>query len=153
MQEEAKKVGDNDIKRLGLAMQLEYLGKISGTRAPSVISSWISDLDLTPQHRAVVEPYVLLTKTDLSNMAGRVSGVMKAASAGVRSPDAMFNQLKDIALKMGRDPSELNGKTAFSDAVMAEYWRDSPTGARLPPWTRRTGHRSRLTSRRNSSGI
>ena len=126
VQEEAKKVGDNDIKRLGLAMQLEYLGKISGTRAPSVISSWISDLDLTPQHRAVVEPYVLLTKTDLSNMAGRVSGVMKAASAGVRSPDAMFNQLKDIALKMGRDPSELNGKTAFSDAVMAEYLEGLP---------------------------
>lgn len=51
---------------------------------------------------------------------------MKAASAGVRSPDAMFNQLKDIALKMGRDPSELNGKTAFSDAVMAEYLEGLP---------------------------
>ena len=122
LQEEAKKVGDNDIKRLGLAMQLEYLGKLQGSRAPSVISSWISDLDLAPGHKPVVEPYVLLTKTDLSNMADRVDGVIKAAGEGLRSPETMFSQLKDIALKMGRDPSELSGrKSAFSDAVMAEY--------------------------------
>ena len=133
LQEEAKKVGDNDIKRLGLAMQLEYLGKLQG--------SWISDLDLAPGHKPVVEPYVLLTKTDLSNMADRVDGVIKAAGEGLRSPETMFSQLKDIALKMGRDPSELSGrKSAFSDAVMAEYldglpYRSEVTAMDAEDWT------------------
>lgn len=41
-EERAKQIGEE----LGYAMQLEYLGKKQGTRAPEVVTSWIADADL-----------------------------------------------------------------------------------------------------------
>ena len=41
-EERARQIGEE----LGYAMQLEYLGKKQGTRAPEVVTSWIADADL-----------------------------------------------------------------------------------------------------------
>ena len=67
-EERAKQIGEE----LGYAMQLEYLGKKQGTRAPEVVTSWIADADLDALSAgkpvSAVSVAVLLTKNQLSDL-------------------------------------------------------------------------------------
>ena len=118
-----------DTRKLGLAMQLRYLGSVTGTKAPSVFSGFMADHDLTYHQKPVCTPVVLLTKAQLSDLKDVVQGVMDAAVQGMLSADTMFAQIKSLAASLGRDPSLLTDKQSFTIAqsgLLGEYLDELP---------------------------
>ena len=64
---------------LGYAMQLEFLGRRGGTRAPEVVTSWVSDMDLVQPDTPSFQIAVLLTKNQLSDLHQRLKVILDQA--------------------------------------------------------------------------
>lgn len=109
-----KQIGSltQDTALLGHAMRLAYLGDRERTQAPPVFKAWISDRDLVKQQLPSTEVKVLLTKSELSDMAEMVGKVADAANEGMISPDDMFARLRSLAATLGNDPHQLKQKSA-----------------------------------------
>lgn len=101
-----------DTALLGHAMQLAYLGELTGATAPPVFEAWISDRDLEKQNLPTTDVRVLLTKSQLSDLSDVVKKIADAANEGLISPSNMFEQLRSVAATMGQDPNQLKQKSA-----------------------------------------
>lgn len=113
-----------DTALLGHAMRLAYLGDVTGAKAPPVFEAWISDRDLVEQNIPTTEVRVLLTKSQLSDLADVVENIVDAAKEGLISPSNMFEQLRSVAATMGQDPEQLKQKNAANLSelgLMGEY--------------------------------
>jgi serine/threonine-protein kinase PpkA len=102
---------------LGYAMQLEYLGRQKGTRAPSVIDSWITDMDLLQltknRQSPSVQVAVLLTKNQLSDLQQQLKIVIDNAERTKKTDSRDFFQgILSASAKMVRDPSRLGSAEA-----------------------------------------
>lgn len=142
----AEQNAKTDIERnmalLGKAMYMEYLGKIHGTQAPSVFKAWISDRDFIKQDVPTAEVRVLLTKSQLSDLAGVVKSIANAGNEGLIAPNEMFNQLRSVAAAMGQDPEKIKSGSSTSIAelgLLGEYldglpYRSQITGIDEETW-------------------
>jgi len=112
-----------DTALLGHAMQLAWLGERTGAAAPQVFRAWVSDRDFTQQHRPTTEVRVLLTKSQLSDLAQLVQQIADAATDGLISPTDMFQRLRAVAATMGTDPNRLTdpGLNLRQMGLMGEY--------------------------------
>ena len=104
---------------LGYAMQLEYLGRQQGTRAPSVIDSWITDMDLLQlaknRQTPTVQVAVLLTKNQLSDLQQQLKIIIDNAERTKKTDSRDFFQgILSASAKMVRDPSRLGSAEAKS---------------------------------------
>lgn len=100
---------------IGYAMQLQFAGNQNETRAPQVVSAWIADADLTQLEKnpqaapvPVVEPAVLLTKAQLSQLRKQLKTIIETAEEAFLQDSENFNfyeQLLSAAAQMSRDPS------------------------------------------------
>lgn len=117
-----------DAALIGHAMQLAYLGSVTGTQAPPFFKAWISDRDLVKQNIPTTEVRVLLTKGQLSDMSTAVKEIVEAANSSLVSPTAMFERLRSVAATMGRDPNQLRqGRSEnLSKLVLGEYLEGLP---------------------------
>lgn len=129
---------------LGHAMQLAYLGKVQGTRAPLVFEGWISDRDFADPAVATVDVRVLLTKDQLSDLHRVLKEILDAAHAGQLKPDAFFESLRSLAAQFGRDPNLASSPQATRLAdlgLLGEYLDDLPyksdlMSLQLDDWSR-----------------
>lgn len=116
---------------LGYAMQLEFLGQQKGTRAPSVVDSWIADMALAPlarqQQVPTVEVAVLLTKNQLSDLAQQLSIIIDNAER-TKKTDArdFFQGILSASTRAVRDPSAQQGKNLSQTGVLAEFLEGLP---------------------------
>lgn len=125
---------EQDTALLGYAMQLSYLGTVTGTKAPDFIEGWISDRDLVLHNKPVAEPVVLLTKLQLSDLKDLTRNILDSANRGILSPEDMFAQLRSLAVSMGRDPAGLQDGTTLkisSMGLLGEYLEGLPYRSRL----------------------
>ncbi|HLO77147.1 MAG TPA: vWA domain-containing protein [Magnetospirillum sp.] len=113
-----------DAAMLGHAMQLAYLGRVEGTRAPPLFSAWVTDRDLAKPDVATTEVRVLLTKNQLSDMQQVLQSIAKAGQAAQLSPNDFFAKMRSAAAVLGRDPNAINNPNATKLAdlgLMGEY--------------------------------
>lgn len=113
-----------DATMLGHAMQLAYLGRVEGTRAPPLFSAWVTDRDLVKPDIATTEVRVLLTKSQLSDMQQVLQSIAKAGQAAQLSPNDFFARMRSAAAVLGRDPNAINNPNAVKLAdlgLMGEY--------------------------------
>lgn len=130
--EEQTQVIESDSARLGLAMQLAYLGRVKGTKTPSFMQGWISERDVMDHNQLVCTPVVLVNRNQLSDLYTLVKGVLEAGIAGQLSSDDMFSQLQAMAAQMGRDPNMLKESQTLSDmGITAELLDDLPYKSRI----------------------
>lgn len=101
-----------DTLKLGYAMQLAYLGQKLGTKSPDFLTGWIADRDLKAHDKATCTPVVLLTKNELSSLYDVTRSILESADKGQLDSEGMFNDLRAVAVNMGRDPSQLNQNTS-----------------------------------------
>jgi hypothetical protein len=109
---------------LGHAMQLAYLGRAEGTKAPPLFSAWVTDRDLAKPDIATTEVRVLLTKNQLSDMQQVLQSIAKAGQAAQLSPNDFFARMRSAAAVLGRDPNAINNPNATKLAdlgLMGEY--------------------------------
>lgn len=103
---------------IGYAMQLQFMGDSRDVTAPQVVSAWIADCDLTALEEhpnaaplPVVEPAVLLTKAQLSQLRKQVKSIIATAEEAFLQDNENFNfyeQLISAAAQMSRDPSSFD---------------------------------------------
>lgn len=98
----------------GYAMQLQFLGNQQGSTAPQVVNAWIADADLAklaenPGNAPIlaVEPAVLLTKGQLSNLYKQLKVLLQGSENAFLNGDAdLFAQISSAAAQMSRDPQQ-----------------------------------------------
>lgn len=90
-----------------LRAKLEYLGERDAAAAPSFISGWAANRDLTDPSRATLTFSVFLTRNQVSALAQGVELLVDAFRSAGTSPDAFFDELQLIAARTARDPEQV----------------------------------------------
>lgn len=115
---------------VGRAMQLAYLGRVTGAEAPSVFQAWLSDRDYVSPEKATTEVRVLLSKNQLSDLAQAVSAILDAGEKSQATSTAdFFDLIRSAAAHMARDPEALKNPDASRLAdlgLLGEYLDDLP---------------------------
>jgi serine/threonine-protein kinase PpkA len=94
---------------LGYAMQLEFLGRRGGAKAPEVVTSWVSDMDLSQPDRPSFQVTVLLTKNQLSDLHQRLKVILDQAQRTKRTGARdFFQSILSAAAQTSRDPSQFS---------------------------------------------
>ena len=106
-------------------MRLAYLGRIQGTRAPDVFRAWASDRDTRDPTLAALDVRVLLTKNQLSDLAGALKTILDKGEQSRLSPQDFFGQLRSAAAATARDPSQVRNIGNLGD-LLGEYLQDLP---------------------------
>ena len=120
----------------GYAMQLEFLGKSRRTAAPNVVRAWIADADLellaeNPDVPVMaVEPAVLLTKNQLSDLTAQLKLIIDEATRSQRLGGTdFFQSLVSMAAQLTRDPSRFShapGQNLAQTGVLGEFLEGLP---------------------------
>ncbi len=111
-EDEARRIAEST----GYAMQLQFLGNKAKATAPEVVNAWIADADLqklaeNPGNAPVlaVEPAVLLTKGQLSNLYKQLKLLLAGSEQAFLNGDAdLFGQIASAAAQMSRDPGQFS---------------------------------------------
>ena len=104
---------DTETELLGQAMRLAYLGRAQGTTAPPLFRAWLSDRDYAKLERPTTEVRVLLTKSQLSDLAQIVGTILDAGEKSQATSTAdFFDLIRSAAAQIARDPAALNNPSA-----------------------------------------
>jgi hypothetical protein len=124
---------------VGRAMQLAFLGRRQGTRAPDVFRAWTADRDFDDPRRASLEVRVLLTKNQLSDLRDVLATILDLGRQYRLNPQEFFGQLQSAVANLSRDPNRL-GRAEFSNLgdVLGEYLQDLPYTSRILELDERT---------------
>ena len=112
---------------LGYAMQLEYLGRARENQAPSVVNSWIADMDLKRlakhEQNPSVEVAVLLTKNQLNDLSAQLKAIIDNAERTKKTDSRDFFQgILSASTRMARDPNlPTQGKNLAELGVLSEF--------------------------------
>ncbi len=115
---------------LGYAMQLQFLGRQDSTRAPAVVSAWVSDMDLVQPDRPAFQVTVLLTKNQLSDLYQQLRIILENAQRTKRTGARdFFQSILSAAAQLSRDPIQFSrqpGKNLGQLGVLSEFLDDLP---------------------------
>ena len=132
-EEEARRIAEST----GYAMQLQFLGNRQGATAPQVVRAWIADADLEKLEKdpnaapiLAVEPAVLLTKSQLSNLYRQLKLILQASEeAFLNGNTDLFSQIRSAAAQMTRDPGQFAldpGRNLVENGLLDEVLSDLP---------------------------
>lgn len=121
----------------GYAMQLRFLGNQAKSTAPQVVNAWIADADLeklaqNPEDAPVlaVEPAVLLTKSQLSNLYKQLKLLLAGSEKAFLNGDSdLFAQIASAAAQMSRDPNQFSlhpDRNLVENGLLDEVLLDLP---------------------------
>jgi len=119
---------------LGYAMQLAYLGRQQGVRAPELIDAWAIVRDLEHPTSKSLEVRVLLTKNQLSDLQSALKEIVQVGIATETSRSQFFDQLRSAAATLSRDPTKVGhaGSTNLKEmGLLGEYLDDLPYRSRV----------------------
>ena len=115
---------------LGYAMQLEFLGRRGGVGPPEVVTSWVSDKDLSQLERPSFQVAIVLSKNQLSDLHQRLKMILDEAQRTKRTGARdFFEGILSAAAQISRDaaqfrvkPNQKLGQLGF----LAEFLDDLP---------------------------
>jgi serine/threonine-protein kinase PpkA len=111
---------------VGRAMQLAYLGRETGSRAPRLINAWVSDRDLLEPTQKTLEVRALVTKNQLSNLQETLEAILAAGERTTMSAKDFFAQLRGAAAALARDPDKVSSLEVrrLADVGLVGEWLD-----------------------------
>ncbi|MDR1777820.1 MAG: VWA domain-containing protein [Desulfovibrio sp.] len=127
----------------GYAIQLQFFGDRKGSRAPSVVRAWVADADLgklsrDPQAQPVIaiQPAVLVTKTQLSQLRAQLKAIFESAQQSFLKDVSQnfFQNILSAAAQMTRDPQAFTqnpGKNLAQSGVLGEFLDGLPYRSRI----------------------
>lgn len=113
--------------RVGLAMQLEYVGARRGEAAPDFYRAWTTDVAPEDPRRQALDVRILLTRNQLSSLAGALRPIVdEADSPSARTdPMAFFRRVQELAARANNDTRQISSGTPLG-ALLGEYLDDLP---------------------------
>lgn len=111
---------------VGRAMQLAYLGRETGSRAPRLINAWVSDRDLLEPTQKTLEVRALVSKNQLSNLQETLEAILAAGERTTMSAKDFFAQLRGAAAALARDPDKVSSLEVrrLADVGLVGEWLD-----------------------------
>ena len=111
---------------VGRAMQLAYLGRETGSRAPRLIEAWVADRDLLDPSQKTLEVRVMISKNQLSNLQETLQAIFAAGEKTKLSTKDFFDQLRGAAAALARDPDKVNQADVkrLGDLGLVGAWLD-----------------------------
>lgn len=111
-EDEARRIAEST----GYAMQLQFFGNRAAVEAPEVVRAWIADADMAKLASGngeapvlAVEPAVLLTKGQLSNLYRQIKLVLSASEQAFLNGDAdLFDHILSASAQLSRDPGQFS---------------------------------------------
>lgn len=126
---------------VGTAMRLSYLGRARQQAAPDVVRSFVLDQELNPAdprpERRPLDVRVLLTRNQLSDLAGTLRGIIQAQAAARLAPDTFFERVRGAMAATIRDPRRMAEFQRLSGAF-GEYLQDLPYESQIMSITQET---------------
>ena len=94
---------------LGYALQLDFLGRKGTARVPRVVTSWVSDMDITRPDIPTFEVAILLSKNQLSDLHHRLKIILDNAQRTKRTGARdFFQSILSAAAQTSRDPTRFS---------------------------------------------
>ncbi|MBX3489987.1 hypothetical protein [Parvibaculum sp.] len=116
----------------GRAMQLAYLGREAGTRAPSFFEAWAADRDIENPALATFDVRVLLSRNQLSDLTLALRTILETAERTRMTPRDFFSQLQTAAALLSRTPDQVGAvKRLAQIGIIGEYLEDLPYRSRI----------------------
>jgi len=109
----AARIGQTLVNELFRA-QLEYLGTVAGTPAPSFFRAWASDRDLVNPALPALRVRVFLTRNQLNDLGASLSNIVSEAKRGSLSPQTFFDNLQRLSAITSSDPRRQGAYGPFS---------------------------------------
>ncbi|MCB9946522.1 MAG: VWA domain-containing protein [Rhodospirillaceae bacterium] len=134
--EQATTQAETELERqaqlVGRAMQLAYLGRVTGSRAPDVFQAWTADSDFDDPRRRALEVRVLLSKRQLSDLAQVLRLILEAGRSGETTADQFFGRLRSAVTQAAVDPN-LVAQTQFESLgeLVGQYIAGLPYQSQL----------------------
>jgi len=114
---------------VGTAMRLSYLGRTRQQAAPDVVRSFVLDQEPNPAEprpeRRPLDVRVLLTRNQLSDLAGTLRGIVQSVAAARLSPETFFDRVRGATAATMRDPRRMAEFQRLSGAF-GDYLQDLP---------------------------
>ncbi len=94
---------------LGYALQLDFLGRKGAGQVPRVVTSWVSDMDITRPDIPTFEVTILLSKNQLSDLHQRLKIILDNAQRTKRTGARdFFQSILSAAAQTSRDPTRFS---------------------------------------------
>jgi hypothetical protein len=121
---------------VGMAMRLSYLGRVRQEGVPDVVRSFALDEDPADPHpdRRPLDARVLLTRNQLSDLAGTLRDVLQSANR--LSPETFFSRIRAAAAASTHDPRRMAEFQRLGGAF-GEYLEDLPYRSQIMEITQR----------------
>lgn len=117
--------------RVGLAMQLAYLGSRTSTAAPPVFEGWLTDRDPADRMALPVTPYLLMSKNELAALRDVIKRAVDIATDPMRSSRGdFFRQLRESVALAARRPEAVQSAGTLG-ALLGEYLQDLPYNSQV----------------------
>ena len=118
----------------GRTMQLAYLGRTQGAKAPDVFEAYVADRDFDRTGLKPLSIRVLITKAQLSALFDALQIIVEKGEENVVDPDQFFAQVLGAAADMSRSPDRVSRQSdpSLAQAVaIDEYIEDLPYKSRI----------------------
>lgn len=119
---------------LAEATRLAYVGEVERTQAPDVAHSWTCDRDLAHAEVAALSVRVLLTRNQLSDLAGALKIILEKGLAGRTAPETFFDQLRTAFAAVGSGDAQRLAQIAQASNIgglLGEYLDGLPYKSEL----------------------
>ena len=115
---------------LGYALQLDFLGRQAAGRVPRVVTSWVSDMDITRPDVPTFDVTILLSKNQLSDLHHRLKIILDNAQRTKRTGARdFFQSILSAAAQTSRDPTRFSQRPSQNLGqlgFLAEFLDDLP---------------------------
>lgn len=95
--------------------QMEFIGRTTGTTAPTFYRAWAADRDLANPRLDALRVSVFLNRTQLSALAQGLRAIVEQAKAADLDPGSFFDSLQGLATTMATDANRAGSSTHFAD--------------------------------------
>ncbi len=150
---QAPELSDEDtrpeLRDLGLALQLAYLGAVEGTQAPSVVRSWVTEKAAEDPRMLAISPRLLVTRNEMATMYDLIGELLNLAARGSDAEDgtAFFAQVRDVVSRMAQNPDRLVNVEAASLGGALEFLEGLPYRTQFMDMTPDRWEQSAMTRR------
>lgn len=125
---------ESAIGAAGRTMQLAFLGRSQGVKAPDVFEAYIGDRDFRRTGLKPLSIRLLLNKAQLSDLTEALTIIAQRGEESVINPNEFFAQVLGGAADMSRRPNNVAGRAdaTLADAVaIPEYLEGLPYKSRI----------------------
>ncbi|WP_373236762.1 vWA domain-containing protein [Cohaesibacter celericrescens] len=125
--DEADTSTEANLQRAARAFQLEFRGNQQGEQAPDFYKAWTIDHAFGAYSRQALDIRIMLTRNQLSTMAGNLREIVDQANrpGGIIDANAFFEDIQELAVRTSNDPTQVRDDQKLGDAI-AEYLDDLP---------------------------